>query len=331
MKAITFARPGPPQVLALGEAAIPEPAEDELLIRVQAAGVNGADLNLRSGKSAAADASGRPGLEVFGTVEAVGLGCTRGRSPSRTAWKPGDAVCALVAGGGYAEYVAVPQEQCLPPPAGLAPEESAGLIETAATVWDNVFLRGRLREGETLLVHGGASGIGTTAVQLARARGARVFATAGSADKCRLAMELGAEACFDYKREDFVAALRARCDGADVILDVAGGAYLARNLQALKTEGRLVIIAVNTGAEAPLDIRMLMSKRASVMGSILKTRTRDEKLALLEGLWREVWPLYASGAAKVVLGRTFPLAEAAAAHAWMESGDAWGKTVLVAR
>ena len=328
MKAITFERPGPPQVLVPREVDLPTPAEDELLIRVQAAGVNGADLNLRSGRSGAADASGRPGLEVRGLVEAVGVECRRERSPSRTAWKPGDAVCALIAGGGYAEYVAAPVEQCLPPPAGLPVAAGAGLIETATTVWDNVFLRGRLAEGETLLVHGGASGIGTTAIQLARARGARVFATAGSDDKCRRAEGLGAEACFNYRRDDFVAALRARAQGADVILDVAGAAYLARNLQALRTEGRLVVISVLTGAEATLDLRLLMSKRASVMASILKTRTRDEKLALLEDVWREVWPLYADGRAKVVIGKVLPLAEAAAAHAWMESGEAWGKAIL---
>ena len=328
MKAVAFERPGPPHVLALQEADVPRAAADELLVRVVAAGVNGADLVLRSGRGAAADASGRPGLEAYGVVEAVGADCAPSRSPSATAWKPGDTVCALVAGGGYAEYVAAPVEQCLPPPAGVEPEACAGLIETAATVWDNVFVRGRLREGETLLVHGGASGIGTTAIQVARARGARVFATAGSADKCRLAESLGAEACFDYKRTDFVAELRQRAGGADVILDVAGGGYLARNLQALDVEGRLVIIATNAGAEAPLDIRLLMSKRATVMGSILKTRTKEEKRLLLAQVWREVWPLYASGRAKVVVGKVLPLADAAAAHAWMESGEAWGKAIL---
>ena len=329
MKAIGFDRPGIPEVLAFREVDIPTPAEDELLIRVRAAGVNGADLNLRAGRSGAADASGRPGLEVCGVVEAVGLECSSGRSPSGTAWKPGDRVCALLAGGGYSEYAVAPQEQCLPAPEGLDDESCGGLIETAATVWDNVFLRGRLRKGETLLVHGGASGIGTTAIQLARARGARVFATARSAEKCGLAESLGAETCFEYTREDFVERLQERAGGADVILDVAGAAYLARNLQALKTEGRLVVIAVTTGAEAPLDLRLLMSKRASVMGSILKTRTRDEKLALLADLWREVWPLYADGRAQVVVGKVFELANAASAHAWMESGDAWGKTILV--
>ena len=329
MKAAGFERPGPPEVLTVRDVEIPAPAEDELLIRVSAAGVNGADLNLRSGRSGAADATGRPGLEAFGVVEAVGLECTRSRSPSRTAWKPGDTVCALIAGAGYADYVVAPQEQCLPPPPGLDAPSCAGLIETATTVWDNVFLRGRLAAGETLLVHGGTSGIGTTAIQVARARGARVFATAGSDDKCRLAESLGAEACFNYRRDDFVDALRERAGGADVILDVAGASYLGRNLQALRTEGRLVVIAVNTGAEAPLDLRLLMSKRAAVMGSILKTRTRDEKLALLEDVWREVWPLYASGRAKVIVGKVFALADAAGAHRWMESGGAWGKTILV--
>ena len=327
MKAIGFDRPGPPEALTLREVDVPTPAEDELLIRVLAAGVNGADLNLRSGRSGAADGSGRPGLEVCGVVEAVGLECTSARSPSATAWKPGDRVCALLAGGGYSEYVVAPQEQCLPAPEGLDDESCAGLIETAATVWDNVFLRGRLRAGETFLVHGGASGIGTTAIQIARARGARVFATAGSEAKCRLAIEMGATACFNYREDDFVEAIRAQ-GGADVILDVAGASYLARNLQALRTEGRLVVIALNTGAEAPLDLRALMAKRASVMGSILKTRTKDEKLALLEEVWREVWPLYAGNRARVVVGKALPLAEAGAAHAWMESGRATGKTIL---
>jgi NADPH:quinone reductase len=328
MKAIGFDRTGAPEVLTPREVDMPKPAEDELLIRVRAAGINGADLNLRSGRSGAADASGRPGLEVYGEVEAVGLACSAGRSPSRTRWKAGDPVVALIAGAGYAEYVAAPVEQCLPPPAGLDADACGGLIETATTVWDNVFRRGRLAPGETLLVHGGASGIGTTAIQVARERGARVFATAGSEAKCRLALEMGAAACFNYREDDFVAAMRAQ-GGADVILDVAGASYLARNLQALRTEGRLVVIALTTGAEAPLDLRALMTKRASVMGSILKTRTKDEKLALLEEVWREVWPLYASGRAKVVVGKVLPLAQAAAAHAWMESGDAWGKTILV--
>jgi putative PIG3 family NAD(P)H quinone oxidoreductase len=327
MKAVSFDRPGPPEVLVARDVEVPTPAEDELLIRVVAAGVNGADLNLRAGRSGAADTSGRPGLEVFGHVEAVGLECLPARSPSGTRWQVGDAVCALLAGGGYAEYATAPVEQCLPPPRGLGPHESAGVMETAATVWDNVFVRGRLAAGETLLVHGGASGIGTTAIQLARARGARVFATAGSDEKCRLAEGLGAVACFNYRRDDFSAAMREQ-GGADVILDVAGGPYLARNIQALRAEGRLVVIAVNAGAEAPIDLRTLMAKRASLMASILKTRTREEKRALLEQVHREVWPLYAAGRMKVVVGRTFALGEAAAAHAWMEGGGASGKTIL---
>ncbi len=328
MKAIGFDRPGPPEVLTLREVPAPSAGEGELLVKVQAAGVNGADLNLRQGKSGAADASGRPGLEVFGTVAAIGAGCDAQRSPSRTQWKVGDPVCALVAGGGYAEQVAAPVEQCLPPPKGLSAHECAGIIETATTVWDNVFIRGRLAAGEVLLVHGGASGIGTTAIQLARNRGVRVFATAGADDKCRIAVGLGAEACFNYRREDFVERLAALSGGADVILDVAGAGYLARNLKALKVEGRLVVIALSTGNEAALDLRELMMKRASVMGSVLKTRSKAAKGELLEQVWREVWPLYAAGKMKVVIGNVFPLAEAARAHAAMESGAAHGKTIL---
>jgi putative PIG3 family NAD(P)H quinone oxidoreductase len=328
MKTIGFDKPGPPEVLTVREVPMPVAGEGELLVKVQAAGVNGADLNLRQGKSGAADASGRPGLEVFGTVAAIGEGCDPQRSPSNTRWKVGDPVCALVAGGGYAEYVAAPVEQCLPPPKGLNANECAGLIETATTVWDNVFIRGRLAAGEVLLVHGGASGIGTTAIQLAKNRGARVFATAGAEDKCRIAVELGAEACFNYRTEDFVQRLAALAGGADVILDVAGAGYLARNLKALKVEGRLVVIALNTGNEAPLDLRELMMKRASVMGSVLKTRSKEAKRELLEQVWREVWPLYSAGKMRVVIGNVFPLAEAAKAHNLMESGAAYGKTIL---
>lgn len=328
MRVVGFDKPGPPEVLTLREAPIPAAGEGELRIKVRTAGVNGADLNLRQGRSGAADGSGRPGLEVFGTVDAIGEGCVAKRSPSGTRWKIGDPVCALVAGGGYAEYVVAPVEQCLPPPQGLDANECAGIIETATTVWDNVFIRGRLEAGELLLVHGGASGIGTTAIQLAKNRGARVFATAGSNEKCRIAVELGAEQCFNYRSEDFVARLAALSGGADVILDVAGAGYLARNLEALKVEGRLVVIALSTGSEAPLDLRELMMKRASVMGSVLKTRTKDEKRELLAQVWREVWPLYSARKTKVVIGNVLPLAEAAKAHALMESGAAYGKTIL---
>jgi putative PIG3 family NAD(P)H quinone oxidoreductase len=308
---------------------MPVAGDGELLVKVRAAGVNGADLNLRQGKSGAADASGRPGLEVFGTVAAIGEGCVAERSPSGTRWKVGDPVVALVAGGGYAQYVAAPVEQCLPPPKDLGANECAGIIETATTVWDNVFIRGRLTAGEVLLVQGGASGIGTTAIQLAKNRGSRVFATAGSDEKCRIAVELGAEQCFNYRSEDFVARLAALSGGANVILDVAGASYLARNLKALKVDGRLVVIALNTGSEATLDLRELLMKRASVMGSMLKTRTKEDKRKLLEQVWREVWPLYSAGKMKVVIGNVLPLAEAAKAHALMESGKAYGKTILV--
>jgi putative PIG3 family NAD(P)H quinone oxidoreductase len=328
MRSIFFDAPGGPEVLRLREEPRPRAAEGELLVRVLASGVNGADLNLRSGRTRAADTSGRPGLEVCGIVEQLGPGVDAARSPSGTRWSVGDAVCALVAGGGYAEYVAAPVEQCLPPPRGMDALHAAGVIETAATVWDNVFIRGGLAAGEVFLVHGGASGIGTTAIQLARERGARVFATAGSAEKAAIATSLGAERCFEYRREDFVAGLRAAAGGADVILDVAGAGYLARNLAALNMDGRLVVIAVNAGAEGMLDLRQVMQKRAVLTGSILKSRTPAQKRGLLEAVWREVWPLYADGRMKAVVGNVLPLARAAEAHAVMEAGGVVGKTIL---
>lgn len=317
MRAVYYDTPGGPDVLKVREEPIPQPAAGEVLVRVAAAGVNGADLNLRSGRSKSADASGRPGLEVFGHVVNDGEG-----------FKAGDTVCALVAGGGYAEYVVVPAVQCLPPPAGLGAPEAGGIIETAATVWDNVFERGRLVKGETLLVHGGASGIGTTAIQLAHARGIRVFATAGSKDKCGIAEALGAERCFNYRDEDFVAPI-VKAGGVDVILDVAGASYLARNLEMLRMDGRIVVIAVNTGAEATLDLRAVMSKRAVITGSMLKTRTPAQKQALLKRVCEEMWPLYASGRMKVIVGKVLPLDRAAEAHAAMESGATHGKVILV--
>ena len=328
MKAIGFDAPGGPAVLTLREVPVPVPEPGELLIKLKAAGINGADLNLRAGKSGPADRTGRPGLEGFGTVAASGKGCDASRSPSGTAWREGDECVALVSGGGYGEYVTVPVEQCLPPPEGLDAHAAAGIIETAVTVWDNVFLRCRLASGEVLLVHGGASGIGTTAIQLAKERGARVFATAGSADKARMAVVCGAEQCFNYRDEDFQARMLELAGGADVILDVAGGGYLDRNLKTLKVEGRMVTIALLTGAQGTLDMRELMMRRASVMGSVLKTRTPEMKRVLLEQVWREVWPLYSSGRMKVVIGKVLPLAKAAEAHAWMESGVAFGKVIL---
>lgn len=326
-----FDAPGPPDVLRMKEIPVPAPGDGEVLIQVHTAGVNGADLNMRRGASIASQEGGHPGLEVFGTIIEVGGRCTPERSPSGTHWSPGDRVCALLSGGGYAQYAIAPVEQCLPPPANLDPNACAGIIETAATVWDNVFVRGHLRSGEVLLVHGGASGIGTTAIQLAREHGARVFATAGSEEKCRTARELGAEDAFNYRTEDFGRLVVERALGADVILDVAGASYLERNLRTLKPEGRLVVIAVNTGRVASLDLALLMGQRASIHGSVLKTRSRESKRELLSQIWREVWPLYASSRIRVVVGSVSPLAEAARAHAAMEAGGVIGKTILDCR
>jgi putative PIG3 family NAD(P)H quinone oxidoreductase len=328
VKAIVFDAPGPPHVLRVEEVPVPEPGDGEVLIEVHAAGVNGADLNMRRGASVASPEGGRPGLEVFGTITEVGRGCTAEQSPSGTLWSPGDRVCALLSGGGYAQYAVAPVEQCLPPPANLDPDACAGVLETAATVWDNVFIRGRLRSDEVLLVHGGASGIGTTAIQLAQARGARVFATAGSEEKCRTARQLGAEAAFNYRTEDFGPLVVERAGGADVILDVAGATYLERNLQALKAEGRLVVIGVSTGRIGPLDLGLLMARRATIMGSVLKTRSREAKRELLSQVWREVWPLYASSRMRVIVGSVLPLADAAGAHAAIEAGQVIGKAIL---
>src|SRR5262245_45380567 len=324
MHAIEIRQPGPPEVLVLVERPMPAVGPDDVLIRVAAAGLNRPDLMQREGKYAPPPgASDIPGLEVAGTVHAVG--------ENVSAWQVGDWVCALVSGCGYAEYCAAPAGQCLPVPEGTDFISAAALPETTFTVWTNVFERGRLARGESLLVHGGSSGIGTTAIQIARARGARVFATAGSADKCAACEHLGAERAINYRGEDFVAVVRELTGGrgADVVLDMVGGDYFARNIDVLAVEGRLVEIATLQGVKAELNIQTIMQRRLTITGSTLRARPIADKGAIARAVHEQVWPLIEAGAVKPVVHATFPLRAAAEAHRVMESSAHIGKLVLV--
>lgn len=323
MRVIEIAQPGGPEVLRLARRPVPVPGRSEVRVRVAAAGVNRPDLAQRQGKyPPPRGASDIPGLELAGTVDALGEGVT--------AWTVGDRVCALVSGGGYAEYCAVPAVQCLPIPAGFDELQAAALPETFFTVWANVFERGRLREGETLLVHGGTSGIGTTAIQLARAFGARVLATAGSTEKCAACETLGAERAVNYRTEDFVAvALQATGGrGVDLILDMVGGSYIPRDLEALAPDGRLVLISFLGGAKAELSFLPVLQRRLTITGSTLRPRPVDEKGRLARALREAVWPLLESGRVRPMIDSTFPLERAADAHRRMESGAHVGKIVL---
>jgi putative PIG3 family NAD(P)H quinone oxidoreductase len=268
-------------------------------------------------------ASDIPGLEVAGTVEALGDGVS--------GWSIGDAICALVAGGGYAEFCLAPSPQCLPIPRGMDFVTAAAIPETFFTVWTNVFERGRLKPGESILIHGGSSGIGTTAIQLARAFEARVFATAGSADKCAACERLGAQRCINYRETDFVEAIRELTGGAgvNVVLDIVGGPYVPRNLDVLAVEGRLVQIGVLGGAKTELNVAVIMQKRLIVTGSTLRVRPIADKAAIAAAVREHVWPLLESGAVKPLVYATFPLRDAAAAHRLMESSEHIGKIVLV--
>lgn len=329
MQAIEITQPGAPEVLALVERPMPTLASGEVLIRVEAAGVNRPDVMQRMGHyPPPPGASDIPGLEVAGTVEQVAPDVI-----GPDAWKVGDRVCALVTGGGYAEYCAVPAGQCLPIPSGLSATEAAALPETVFTVWTNVFERGRLTAGESLLVHGGTSGIGTTAIQLARARGARVFATAGSPEKCDACLRLGAEKAFNYRDTDFVAGVKDATSGrgVDVVLDMVGGDYLPRNLEALAMEGRLVQIALMRGGTVSLNLWPVLLRRLTITGSTLRARSVAEKSALARAVREHVWPLLASGAVRSIVHATFPLAHAADAHRVMESSAHIGKLVLLVR
>ena len=324
MIAIEISRPGDPDVLVPVERPRPVPASGEVLIRVAAAGVNRPDVFQRRGRyPPPPGASDIPGLEVAGVVEEVGADVRDCRV--------GDGVCALVAGGGYAEYCVAPSPQCLPIPRGLDYVAAAAMPETFFTVWTNVFERGRLQPNDALLVHGGSSGIGTTAIQLARAFGSRVFATAGSAEKCAACERLGAERAIDYRAEDFVAIVRQLTGdrGVDVVLDMVGGEYFARNIDALATEGRLVEIATLQGVKAELNIQTIMQRRLTITGSTLRARPVADKGAIARALRIRVWPLVEAGAVKPVVHATFPLREAAEAHRVMESSAHIGKLVLV--
>ena len=320
---IEITAPGPPEVLKLARRPVVPPGAGEVLIRVAAAGVNRPDVHQRQGTyPPPPGASDIPGLEVAGEIVAVGEGMTE--------WREGDSVCALVAGGGYAEYCLAPAPQCLPVPKGLTAVEAAGIPETFFTVWTNAFERGRLAAGETLLVHGGSSGIGTVAIQLGRAFGARVFATAGSPEKCAACATLGAERAINYRDEDFVAVVKERTDGhgADVILDMVGGDYIPRNVDCLALEGRLVLIALLRGAKAELNFATLLFRRLTITGSSLRPRTVEQKGAIARALHAKVWPLLESGQVRPVIHARFPLAEAAAAHRLMESSAHIGKIIL---
>jgi putative PIG3 family NAD(P)H quinone oxidoreductase len=320
MKAIVITQPGAPGVLQLQDRPVPQPGEGELLIRVKAAGVNRPDIAQRKGHYPPPPGAPQdiPGLEIAGIVEECGRGVER--------WQSGDAVCALVSGGGYAAYCLAKAEHCLPLPEGLDFIGAASLPETVFTVWHNVFQRGKLGKGEHLLVHGGSSGIGITAIQLAKAMGAQVFATAGSDEKCRTCESLGATLCVNYKKDDFEAVLKE--PGIDVILDMIGGDYTPKNLRLLHAEGRLVMINTMQGNKVEIDLNYIMRQRLTITGSTLRNRESSFKASLAAAVEKNVWPLVASGVFKPVVFTTFPLADAAAAHALMESSDHTGKIVL---
>lgn len=320
MRAVEISAPGGPEVLRLVERPVPQPGYGQILIRIAWAGVNRPDALQRAGAYAPPPtASDLPGLEAAGEVAALG--------PGVSGWRVGDAVCALLPGGGYAQYAVTPAAHALPVPAGMGLKEAACLPETFFTVWSNVFMRGQLRAGERFLVHGGASGIGTTAIQLARLKGARVFATAGSARKCRACCDLGAERAINYREEDFVEVLRAE-GGANLILDMVGGAYIPRNIRALADEGRLVQIAFLQGPKVELNFAQIMTRRLTLTGSTLRPQSDLAKARIAEALRREVWPLLEAGRLGPVMDSEFPLDEAAQAHARMEAGDHIGKIVL---
>ena len=321
MTAIEIREPGGPEVLVPATRPLPSPGPGEVLVKVAAAGVNRPDVLQRLGGYPPPGASDIPGLEIAGEVAALGEGVED--------WALGDAVTALVTGGGYAEYCLAPAPQCLPRPAGLSWQEAAALPETFFTVWVNVFERGGLTSGESFLVHGGSSGIGTTAIQLAKAFGARVFATAGSGDKCAACESLGAERAINYRDEDFVAIVKdATGKGVDVILDMVGGDYVQRNIKALAVDGRLCYIAFLGGSKVEIDLTPLMLKRITLTGSTLRARSVDFKAGIARQLREKVWPLIEAGQVKPVMARSFPLTAAAEAHALMESSQHIGKIVL---
>ncbi|MFD0910258.1 NAD(P)H-quinone oxidoreductase [Ruegeria arenilitoris] len=320
MRAIEITTPGGPDVLKLTERPMPEPGHGQVVLKVAYAGVNRPDALQRAGAyDPPPGASDLPGLEASGEVVAIGSGVS--------GVALGDQVCALLPGGGYAEYVATPAAHCLPVPSGLSLKQAACLPETFFTVWSNVFTRGGLKAGERFLVHGGSSGIGTTAIQLANAFGARVFVTAGSDEKCQACLDLGAERAINYKTEDFVAAMRAE-GGADLILDMVGGDYIPRNVKALAEDGRLVQIAFLQGPVVELNFALMMVKRLTLTGSTLRPQSDLAKTRIAQDLHEAVWPLLEAGKVAPVMDSEFDLADAAAAHARMESSGHIGKIVL---
>jgi NADPH2:quinone reductase len=323
MPVVEIAQPGGPEVLRPGRRPPPSPRAGEVLIRVAAAGVNRPDVLQRQGLyPLPPGVSDLPGLEVAGTVAALGDGVS--------GWRVGDAVCALTPGGGYAGYCTTPAGQCLPVPHGLTMIEAASLPETCFTVWINVFDRARLAPGETLLVQGGSSGIGVTAIQMARAFGHRVFATAGTRDKCRACEVLGAERGIDYREEDFVAVVKELTGGkgVDVILDMVGGDYVPRELKCLAADGRLSLIAFLGGSKTMLDMSDILYRRLTITGSTLRPRSVEYKTAVADALRQHVWPRIEAGAIKPVIHSVFPLEQAADAHRLMESSTHVGKIVL---
>ena len=322
MTAIAITSPGGPEVLRPVELPVPVPRPGEILVRVKAAGVNRPDVLQRQGAyPPPPGAPETPGLEIAGEVAALGEGARR--------YEVGDRVCALVPGGGYAEYAVVHEDNALPVPPGLSFTEAAAIPETLFTVWTNVFDRGRLKEGETLLVHGGSSGIGTTAIMLGKAFGAVVAVTAGTEEKCSACRALGADLAINYRAADFAAVLAEKGIRPDVILDMVGGEYVAKNLKVAAMHGRIVMIAFQKGSRFEADWMPIMLKRLTFTGSTLRPRSVAEKAEIARALERQVWPLFGAEQLKPIIFRTFPLAEAAAAHALMESSEHIGKIVLL--
>ncbi|MGY4539737.1 NADPH2:quinone reductase [Mucilaginibacter sp. UYNi724] len=324
MKAIIITQPGEPEVLQIGDRPTPACSPTEILIKVMASGINRPDIAQRKGNypPPAGAPTDIPGLEVAGVVTEIGADVTR--------WKIGDKVCALVIGGGYAEYCNAPEGQCLPVPDNLSFAEAASLPETFFTVWSNVFDRGRLQPGETLLVHGGSSGIGVAAIQMATAFGSKVYVTAGSAEKCRFCEDLGATKAINYNEENFADAIAKLTDnkGVDVILDMIGGPYTPLNIKCLATEGRLVHINTMKGKKVEIDLSEVMRKRLTITGSMLRSRDVGFKTAIAHNLEQHIWPLLASGKIKPVVYKVFAAAEAAKAHVLMESSEHMGKIVI---
>jgi putative PIG3 family NAD(P)H quinone oxidoreductase len=323
MSVVEIAAPGGPEQLKLVQRPVPQPGAEEVLVRVAAAGVNRPDVMQRQGRyPPPPGASDLPGLEIAGEIAALGA--------KVSGWSIGDKVTALLAGGGYAAYAVAAAPLCLPVPAGVSMVEAAAIPETFFTVWTNLFDRGRCQAGDTVLIHGGTSGIGTTAIQLAAAWGARVFATAGSDDKARACERLGALRGINYRTEDFVEVMRAETGGkgVDVTLDMVAGSYVARNLEIAALEGRIVVISLLGGSRAEINMGLILTKRLTLTGSTLRSRTVAQKAAVADAVRKNVWPLLAAGRVRPVIHATFPLAEAAEAHRLMETSNHIGKIVL---